>query len=204
MSASRLFRLSKQFCYIKSFNLKGVYYGSILERPSALASKNISLSIYTSKRHFFDFVGINVESIFRFWYPKNKIVSPNESGKKEVYLLTDHIKSHKKVPRVRVLKELSSTVQSIKGNGTKAVYIGGLPGIGKKELARQYAEQQYEYLIKIRNPQIFAATINASDQNSFHHDLFKVVEKTKVVENYQQFKKNVDKPGGYKDMLYKL
>ena len=204
MSASRLFCLSKQFCYIKSFNLKGVYNGSILGRPSVLTSNNISLFIYTSKRHFFDFVGINVESIFRFWYPKNKIVSPNESSKKEVYLLTDHIKSHEKVPRVRALKELSSTVQSIKGNRTKAVYIGGLPGIGKKELARQYAEQQYENLERERNRQIFVATINASDPNSFHHDLFKVIEKTKVVENYQQFEKNVEKPGGYKDMLYKL
>ena len=204
MSVSRFFRLSKQFCYVKSLNLKGVCYGSILGRPSVhetLTSKNISLSIYTSKRQLYDFVGINVESIFRFWRPKNKVVSQKES---EVYLLTDHFKYHKKIPRVRALKELSSTVQSIKGNGTKAVYIGGLPGIGKKELARQYAEQQYENLKRERNPHIFVATIDASDQNSFHQDLFKIVEKTKSVENYQQYKKTVDKPGGYQDMLCKL
>ena len=214
MSASKFSRLSKQFCNVNSLKLEGAYYASLLGnacKHPTLIHKNITSPNYICKRYFSDLtpaaaiylVNSAVNIITKF-VNKIKTVSKSRSGEREVYLLTDHFKYHKNIPRVDLVKNLSSTIQSIKGNGTKLIYIGGLPGTGKKGLARQYAEQQYENIKKKKNLQAFVATIDVSDPISFCEDLFKIAEKTDIIENRNQFDKKIKKIGGYKEILLKL
>ena len=219
MSASKFSYLSKQFRCVKSLNLKGPCYSSFLGnayKHVPVIKKELSLPLYTSKRHI-SFFGYNFDLLFPFkiLFPFKvsfpfkisftKIVNSEHirSGEKEVYLLTDHFKYHKKVPRVGLVKELTSTIQSIQGNGTKLIYIGGLPGIGKKELARQYAEEQYKIITKKKHSKAFVATIDVSDPTSFDQDLYKIAEKTDIIENSGQFEK-IQTPKGYNDVLLKL
>ena len=210
MSASKF---SKQFCCVKSLNFKGTCYSSLLgnaHKHTPVIKNDISLPLYTSKRHvsFFGFNLINFSFSFPLKislpYKLNKVNSEHiRSGEKEVYLLTDHFKYHKNVPRVSLVKELSSTIQSIQGNGTKLIYIGGLPGTGKRELARQYAEKQYETMKKKKYSKAFVATIDVSHPTSFDQDLYKIAEKTDIIENSGQFEKG-QTPKGYKEILLRL
>ena len=127
-----------------------------------------------------------------------------QKGEKEVYQITDHFKRHKSVERVGLVKQLSSTIQRIKSSETKVIYIVGLPGTGKKELAAQYAEQQYRKLKNKGNSNIFVATVDASDPIIFHQHLFKIAEQMDIVETYELYESKTAKPGGYKDILLKL
>ena len=205
MSASNI--LSHRFTNVISLNLKGTRFGISTSIYLTRIHQNIYSPFYTCKRHLFiNIESIKLQNIIKSVY-KNKKVYPSTSNiqkdEKEVYLLTDHFKHHKKVERVNLVKSLSSTIQSIKGNETKVVYIVGLPGTGKKELARQYAEQQYRKLKKRGNSNIFVAEVDASDPTSFHQNLFKIVE-TDIIETFDEYERNAAKPGGYQDMLLKL
>jgi len=178
------------------------YCASILgSTHAATVYKKLPLPIHTTKRHLFDF------SPFQFHFPISFTANNVRSGDKEVYLLANHLRYHKEVPRKDLVKSLKSKVQSIKGNETKVIYIVGLPGIGKKELARQYAEQHYKRLTACAltsKKTIFVAALDMSDPMSFHQHLFKIAETLDIIENYEQYCLKTEKPGGYKEILHKL
>ena len=129
--------------------------------------------------------------------------SEQRVGNKDVYLVEDHF-NHPEVQRNALVNKLSQTIQDTKSKCTKVVYVYGLPGIGKKELVRQFAKQHYEMLEKKNIPKKFVAMINASDPNSFHHDLFKVAEQADAIENFEEYTKKTSKVEGYKDILTKI
>ena len=212
MSASRVFYLSNQFCYVTSLNLKGACYSPALygtfSRATMIHKKVLPFYIY--KRHMYnipvsamiDVVGL-IKLAFNF-IQKIRNTNVDQGGHKEVYLLSDHFKYHEKVQRVKLVNSLSSTIQTIKGDETKVIYIVGLPGTGKKELARQYAELQYNTLKKRKNHKKFVATLDVSNPINFHQSLFKIAENADIIENYEQYDLKTRKLGGYKEMLLKL
>ena len=202
MSASKI--LSHRFTNVVSLNLKGACYGPSTSIHLTRIHQNIYSPLYMCKRHFFiniENINVKLQNIIKLVYPSTRNIQKSE---KEVYLLTDHFKNHKKVERVSLVKSLSSTILSIKGKETKVVYIVGLPGTGKKELARQYAEQQYRKLKKRGNSNVFVAAVDVSDPTSFHQYLFKIAEKMGIFETFNEYERNAAKRGGYKDILLKL
>ena len=130
--------------------------------------------------------------------------SEQRDGNRDIYLFENHIKIHPAVQRNALVNKLSKSIQDIKGKGTKVLYVYGLPGVGKKELVRQFAKQHYEKLEKKEAPKKFVAMINASDPNSFHQDLFKIAEQADAIENFQEYTSMTSKPEGYQYILGKI
>ena len=194
MSASRIFHLSNQLYHASILNLgRMCYASSMVSRHTMFVQKNTHFPLYTRKRQI---TTVIVRAAYE--YIKNLILQAN---KIKVHILPDYFKGHEKIQRDGLVRELSTAVKRIKGKETKVVYILGLPGTGKKELAKQYAKWQYKNK-KIGN--YFVAAIDVSDPNSFHQDLFKIAENTNVIENYEQYEVKTAKTGGYKDVLLKI
>ena len=122
-------------------------------------------------------------------------------GNRDVYLVEDHYNFSHAVKRKPIVDQLSKTIQDMNSSKTRVVYMYGLPGIGKKALVRQFALQHYENLQRTGEQKKFVAMINASDPNSFHHDLFKIAEQADVIENYDEYLNRTSKPKGYVDIL---
>ena len=194
-------------------SLKGAHYGISLDSTCIHLKRihqNVSSPFYMCKRHLHANIGnltmdfTKQNRMFQKFKKVYQSTSNIQKGEKEVYLLDDHFKNHKKVERVNLVKQLSNTIQSIKSKETKVIYIVGLPGTGKKELAMQYAEQQYKKLKKRGNSNIFVATVDVSNPITFHQNVFKIAEKMGIIETFEQYELKSAEPEGHKRILSKL
>ena len=184
----------------------GFYSKSLAQ--SSLCNQHLlhcRLPILHHRRHFKLFgleiscpLKFNLTVIFNLF---KKPDAKQRHGKRDVYLVEDHSKFNKAVERKSLVGKLSRTIQAMDKNKTKVVYVYGLPGIGKKELVRQFALNHYKNLPRKKKPKKFVAMIDASDPNSFHQDLFKIAEQADVIENYGEYLNRTSKPEGYVDIL---
>ena len=202
------FKVSKQYlCYLSTVHLQRFSTISRVQSSFLKQHQILHSPLLTFRKISFNI--FNIEAIIKvqsplklkFWDRSKK--SDQKIHNKDIYLLKDDFKFHHKVPRDTLVGNLSKTIQGIGNEKTKVVYVYGLPGIGKKGLVRQFAEEHYKSLSK-KVPKTFVAMINAANPNSFHQDLFEIAEKIGVIENFEEYSKTTSKIEGYKEILSKI
>jgi len=196
MLALRMFHISKRFS-LSSSNLC-INYSAMSSKQSSLLRHNVVLkpvpACNFSTDFIFPIVSSIIKNILKFCRKSENYKNCEQRvGDKDVYLLKNHIKSHPVVQRNALVNQLLKTVPDATTKYVKVVYVYGLPGIGKKELVRQFAKQHYEKLQSKKAPKKFVAIIRASDPHSFHHDLFKIAEQADVIENFEQYTEKTKK-----------
>ena len=201
-----------------SFKVSNVPYSTLRgAQPAIVKSKtNAShcLNVKNQKCRSFNWQGLkNLWDVSFSWFPvsilggdfsliKNLTIFnvKKYDHNKEVCLVTHHFKYHPSVSRSGLVQRLTKTIQDIPGSNTKLVYIVGLPGTGKKELTRQYAESHFKKLSASKTSGIFVAMINASNPEIFHQDLLKLSEKIGIADYFTK----AEKDDGYHKVLCKI
>ena len=129
------------------------------------------------------------------------IINNGSRKKKNVYMVTDHFKYHASVKRKKLLGSLKEKIEKIPGKRTKVVYIVGLPGTGKRELTRQYAQHCYASRAgRNESSNVFVAMIDASNPKNFHQDLLKISEKIGITD----YSTKAEKENGYNKILCEI
>lgn len=213
MMTIRFFWISRQ---IHNFEVHNVAYSTLKGvKPALVKSKAPYLNLKNQQYRSFNWEGLR-----KLWdvsfslFPisilggeislvKNANLNFGKASymhSKEVCLLTHHFKYHPSVSRDKLVQSLTKTIHSMPGSNTKLVYIVGLPGTGKKELTRQYAESHYKMLTAKKATNNFVAMINASNPEKFHQDLLKLSEKIGIAD----YSTKAEKSNGYHEILCKV